>query len=85
MRPKIRKVDSNKRKKDRKAAKQQLEKQAAAFLNHPKECCVCKSPFERNKETVKSWHVVVREERVRLTCPDCWSTIQEGLERVQDD
>ena len=80
MRPKLRKVNTKKRKRERKDAERRLAKQAAGLLNHPMECCVCKAEFKRNKETVKSWHVVVNEERVRLTCPDCWGTISEVLE-----
>jgi len=81
---KIRKVDTNKRKKDRKKAEQQLQETTAAFLRHPKECCVCKTPFERNKETVLSWQVVVREDRVRLTCPSCWKAVNEAIEKVAE-
>jgi len=79
-RPKIRKVNTNKRKKDRKDAQEALQKKTAAFLDHPKECCVCDAIFERTKEAVKTWHVVVNEDRVRLTCPDCWSTIEKAVE-----
>tara|TARA_R100000008_G_C3534629_1_gene141277 strand:- start:341 stop:595 length:255 start_codon:yes stop_codon:yes gene_type:complete len=84
MRPKIRKVNTNKRKKERKDARRQLEKQAAAFLDHPTECSVCKAPFTRTKETVKEWHVVVRSDRVRLACPRCWGLVEERLEQEND-
>jgi hypothetical protein len=77
---KLRNIKPGQRKKERKEAQAALERQMAAFLDHTKECCVCKAPFERNKETVKTWQVVERKERVRLTCPDCWGTIQEVLE-----
>ena len=80
---KIRKVNTNKRKKDRKEAKERLEKQTAAFLDHPKECCVCGIPFVRNHETVKTWQVSVVEDRVRLTCPICWGKITEALENIE--
>ena len=80
MRPKIRKVNTNKRKKERKAATKRLAEQTSTFLKHPTECCLCHEPFERTKETVKTWQVVVREKRVRLTCPECWDTISEVLE-----
>ncbi len=83
MRPKLRKVNTKKRKRLRKEATQKLQKQAAAILDHPKECCVCHTEFVRNKETVQSWHVTVYEERVRLTCPHCWGTISEVLERKE--
>ena len=82
---KLRKVDTAKRKQDRKDAKKVLETHAAMFLDHSKECCLCKTEFIRSRETVKTWHITVHGERVRLTCPDCWSIIQEGLERVQED
>ena len=83
---KIRKHIPGKRKKERKEAKERLEKQAAAFLDHSKECCVCKTEFVRNHETVKTWHVTVVEDRVRLTCPDCWevfSKVNEALENIE--
>lgn len=80
---KIRKVNTSKRKKERKETQKRLQKQTAAFLDHPKECCVCKAEFERNHETVKTWHVTVIEERVRLTCPVCWGKISETLENIE--
>jgi galactose-1-phosphate uridylyltransferase len=85
MRPKIRKVNTNKRKKERKLAQERLQKQTAAFLDHPKECCVCNASFDRTKETVKTWQVVTRENRVRLTCPDCWGKIEEIVEIKNED
>ncbi len=83
MRPKLRKVNTKKRKQDRKDAKKRLEKQAAAFLNHPKKCCVCNEKFERNHQTVKSWQVTTIEDRVRLTCPNCWGKINKALENEE--
>ena len=77
---KLRNINTNKRKKERKSAQQKLQKQTAALLDHPKECCVCKTEFERTTETVKTWQVIIREERVRLTCPTCWGIIQEVVE-----
>ncbi len=82
---KLRKVNTAKRKQERKSAQEKMERQAALFAKHPTECCVCNEHFERTKETVKSWQVIIREDRVRLTCPKCWNTIQEGLERIQND
>ena len=80
MRPKLRKVNTKKRKKKRAEAQQQLQKQAAAFLKHPTECCMCKAKFERTPDTVKTWQVVVNDDRVRLTCPTCWAHLLEALE-----
>jgi predicted RNA-binding Zn-ribbon protein involved in translation (DUF1610 family) len=79
---KLRKVDTTQRKKDRKEAQEALKRKTAMFLDHPKECCVCDLPFERTKETVKTWQITTREERVRLTCPNCWGTIAEALKNA---
>jgi len=80
---KIRKANSAKRKKERKDAQKALEKKTAMFLDHPKECCVCGLQFERTMETVKTWQIIIREERVRMTCPNCWGTINEALKNSQ--
>ena len=82
---KLRNIKPGQRKRERREAAARLEEQTAAFANHPTECCVCKTAFERNHETVKTWHVTVREERVRLTCPNCWSTIKEALENIANE
>lgn len=78
---KIRKVNTKKRKQDRKEAEKRLADQTSLMMNHPTECCVCKKPFERTNETVLSWQVVIRNNTVRLTCPSCHATIQEFVER----
>jgi len=80
---KLRKVNTKKRKQARKDAQEALASQAALMQSHPTECCLCQSPFTRTHETVKSWHVTIKEERVRLTCPDCWSTIKEVVAKEQ--
>ena len=76
---KIRKVDTNKRKKKRKEIEKALQQQTAMFLDHPRECCMCRIDFERTKETVKTWQVVTQEGRVRLTCPECWNILLRTL------
>jgi len=81
---KIRKVNTNKRKKKRKAAEERLATQASLMKNHPEECCVCGTDFTRTQETVITWRVIIREERVRLTCPSCWGKIQEVIEQCQE-
>jgi len=85
--PKIRKSNTAARKKARKEAQKEaqerLQKTTAAFLDHPTECCLCKASFVRNKKTVKTWHVVVNEDRVRLTCPECWGLIAKLVEKEE--
>tara|TARA_R110000824_G_scaffold294530_1_gene482919 strand:+ start:2638 stop:2895 length:258 start_codon:yes stop_codon:yes gene_type:complete len=79
---KIRKVNKAQRKQKRQDAQERLEKQSAMLLDHPKECCLCTTAFERTHETVKTWQVTVKESRVRLTCPSCAETLTQALEKL---
>jgi len=81
---KLRKVNTNKRKKERKSLQKKLQTQTSLMMKHPKECCVCQAKFNRTPETVMEWKIVVREKRVRLTCPKCWDTISEAMESTND-
>jgi hypothetical protein len=84
-RPKIRKIDTNKRKKDAKAAQRSLASRTSLLLNMPEECCVCKAAFDKkNKEMATTWHVVVYEEKkkVHLTCPICWQAVEQLAEEI---
>ena len=84
-RPKIRKVDSAKRKKERKAAQEALKKRTSMFLDIPEECCVCQEAFDRkNKEMAQTWHVTVFDSKktVRLTCPPCWQKVEKVMEEA---
>jgi hypothetical protein len=80
---KIRKVDIRRRKKEVKEAEEKLAHTTSLIQSHPKECCLCRSPFERTPQTVKTWQVMIKEDIVRLTCPDCWGTIREVVEKEQ--
>ena len=84
MRPKIRKINTKKRKEERKEAARDLQRKTAAFLDHPTECCVCSTGFIRDNKTVKTWQVVINEDRVRLTCPACWTKINQVLDKIND-
>jgi hypothetical protein len=79
---KIRKSKSAKQKAALRAAEDSLSTQTSQMMNHPKECCICNAVFERTQETVKTWQVTIREERVRLTCPKCWAILNEALEQI---
>ena len=55
---------------------QKLAEKISQFQSLPDECLACTKPFDKtNKEMVKTWNVVVRNDKdtVRLYCPDCWS------------
>jgi nitrate/TMAO reductase-like tetraheme cytochrome c subunit len=85
--PKIRKVNTAKRKKERKIAEEALKRKTSMFLDIPEECCVCEAAFDkRSKEMAQSWQVVVFEERkkIRLTCPDCWKKVKTTMEEANE-
>lgn len=86
-RPKLRKVDTAKRKRERKAVEEILKKRTSMFLDMPDECCVCERAFDKkSKEMARTWHVVVFEERktIRLTCPNCWEKIKTTTEEIDE-
>jgi len=82
-RPKLRKVNTAKRKKERKAAEAALRRATSAMLDMPSGCCVCEREFDRNQETVKTWQVVVKGDDMTLTCPECWDAT--GGSEVSDE
>ena len=48
----------------------------------PDECSSCAKPYDKkDRKMVKSWNVVVREEKkiVRLYCPTCWNTAKQVI------
>jgi|TARA_R110002126_G_scaffold252967_1_gene396048 hypothetical protein len=81
MSPKIRKRKTKGSSQEYQDKIEAIERQARLIADHPKECCMCDRPFERTAETVINWHVVVNEERVRLTCPPCWAIVRHTLEK----
>ena len=80
---KLRKVNKAKRKKERKDAQERLAQKTSFLLDHPMECCLCKKPFERTHETVKTWMVTASEEKqtVYLTCPPCWDKVESVVRK----
>jgi predicted RNA-binding Zn-ribbon protein involved in translation (DUF1610 family) len=66
-----------KRKNDKKAkklAEKELAIKVALFGKLPDKCLTCEKPFDKmNKEQVMAWNVVIKQELVRLYCPDCWN------------
>jgi len=77
--PKIRKMNTARRKKARKQAQEALKQKTSMLLDMPEECCVCNDAFDKkSRDMVQTWHVVVFESKkiVRLSCPDCWEKIE---------
>ena len=59
-------------------AQEKMSRQVAHFGQLPQSCNACEKEFDKkNKDMVKSWSVVVKQEIVRLFCPDCIKKTQE--------
>jgi len=62
------------------ATKNAVEK-ISQFGTLPEKCDACHESFDKkDKAMVQSWRVVVRQETVRLFCPDCIKKIKENLD-----
>tara|TARA_B100001094_G_scaffold287163_1_gene302517 strand:+ start:632 stop:889 length:258 start_codon:yes stop_codon:yes gene_type:complete len=61
-------------------AQEKMANQVAQFGKMPELCQICQKEFDKgNKEMVESWSVVVKQEIVRLFCPDCMNTAKEVI------
>tara|TARA_Y100001938_G_C7764017_1_gene269947 strand:+ start:137 stop:394 length:258 start_codon:yes stop_codon:yes gene_type:complete len=61
-------------------AQERMSTQVAQFGKLPEACDVCQKDFDKqNKEMVASWNVVVKQEVVRLFCPECMNKAKEVL------
>tara|TARA_B100000073_G_C23623871_1_gene529678 strand:- start:682 stop:951 length:270 start_codon:yes stop_codon:yes gene_type:complete len=59
-------------------AQEKMSRQVAQFGKLPESCTACEKEFDKkDKDMVKSWSVVVKQEIVRLFCPDCIKKTQE--------
>ncbi len=63
-------------------ANKNMQEQLNLFHKLPEVCSSCQEPFDKtNKEMVKSWNVMVKQEVVRLFCPEC---VRKANEVVDD-
>ena len=65
-----------------KQKKTDLEQKLGLFELIPEDCFICHKGFNnKDKEMVKTWNVVVREQErsVKIYCPECWSRAVEIL------
>ena len=61
-----------------KQATDKLGEKVAQFGKLPESCNACQKEFDkRDKDMLNSWHVVTRQEVVRLFCPDCIEKTKE--------
>jgi len=62
-----------------------MEQKLGLFDLMPDECLVCHKSFDKtNKDMVKTWNVVVREQEknVRIYCPTCWNKAVKILKEI---
>ena len=61
-------------------AQEKMAEQVAQFGKMPEQCDICQKQFDKkDKQMIESWSVVVKQEVVRLFCPDCMNTAKEVL------
>ena len=71
----------------KKGGDKELSEKIFLFDQMPDECSACVKPFDKtNKDMVRSWNVVVREEEkiVRLYCPNCWDKAKALIEQLEE-
>lgn len=69
-------------------SQKEMASKVAMFGKIGSECLVCQKPFDKaDKEMVKSWYVIVRNEskQVNLYCPPCWQRGNEMVKEIQEN
>ncbi len=62
-------------------AQEKMATQVAQFGKLPEACSACQKGFDKkDKDMVQSWSVLVKQEVVRLFCPDCIEKTKEVLD-----
>ena len=62
-------------------AEQKMAQQVSQFGKMPEQCSACEKAFDKkDRSMIESWSVVVRQEIVRLFCPECIKKTKEVLE-----
>ncbi len=58
-----------------------ISQKMTQFHNLPDSCSACMHSFDKkDKDMVQSWSVVVKQEVVRLFCPDCLQKTKEIID-----
>ncbi len=59
-----------------------LAQKISQFGNLPQQCNACQKEFDKkDKSMIESWSVVVKQEIVRLFCPECINAAKEILKQ----
>tara|TARA_R110002020_G_scaffold167586_7_gene355962 strand:+ start:164 stop:442 length:279 start_codon:yes stop_codon:yes gene_type:complete len=58
-----------------------LSEKISQFGKLPERCDACQNSFDKkDMAMIQSWSVVVKQETVRLFCPDCIKKTQEAID-----
>ena len=69
-------------------SEKELASKVGLFGKIGNSCIVCDKPFDKtDKEMVKSWYVIVRNEtkQVNLYCPPYWERGKEMVKEIQEN
>jgi Zn finger protein HypA/HybF involved in hydrogenase expression len=62
-------------------AEQKMAEQVAKFGKLPQQCSACTKAFDKkDRSMIESWSVVVKQEIVRLFCPECINKTKEVID-----
>ena len=68
-----------------KDASENLAEKFSQFSKLPESCSACQEQFDKkDKDMVQSWSVVVKQEVVRLFCPDCINKTKESIDAYRE-
>jgi len=61
---------------------QNFSDKISQFHKLPDQCSTCTEPFDKkDRDMLSSWSVVVRQDTVRLFCPDCLNKAKQTIEQ----
>jgi|TARA_R110000824_G_scaffold51952_3_gene144458 hypothetical protein len=67
-------------------AEQAMADQVQLFGKLPEQCSACQKSFDKkDRDMVFLWSVVVKQETVRLFCPDCIEKTKEVLKSYEQE
>ena len=68
------------------SATNEMAEKVIQFSKLPESCSACQKSFDKkDKDMLNSWHVVTRQDVVRLFCPDCIEKTKEVInERTEN-
>ena len=65
-----------------KEATENLAQKISQFGKLPEQCTACQKEFDKqDRDMLQSWSVVVKQDVVRLFCPDCINKTKEILQQ----